>query len=198
MGFMSNPASGGDFDPYLKFNAKAGRYYTKNDEGEEYEVTNMTAVFDFDNLKTGWFTFEAGQAPEKVFDPSLSEAADKPHDKAKRGFEIKVFSEKNLGGKCEFASTAGAVIDAMNELYDEWQAGLSKNKGKVPVIKSDGVEAINGKHGTNYKPVLKIVSWTDRPEELDGDGGSGQVQEDNAPPPEKAKEPAMADDDVEF
>lgn len=166
MGFMSNPAQGGDFDPYLKMNAKAGRFYTKNDQGEEYEVTNMTAIFDMDQLKTGWFLFAAGTAPVKQYDPSLSEAAPKPGEGFKRGFELLVYSEKNLGGRREFSSTAGAVIDAMNELYDAWQADLKNNIGKLPVVQCTGVTPVTGKHGTNYRPVFAIVSWADRPTDL--------------------------------
>jgi hypothetical protein len=78
MGFMSNPAGGdGNFTVYVKYNAKAGRWYTKEDKPEatEYEVTNMTAMFDIPNIRTGWFLFAAGVAPAKTFDPSLA----RPH-----------------------------------------------------------------------------------------------------------------------
>lgn len=170
MAFMTNSSNGGDFDVYVKYNAKAGRWYTKADEqnAEEYEVTNMTAIFDIENIRTGWFLFAAGTAPVKEFDPSLSTAAPKPGENFKRGFEIKVFSEKNLGGVREFSSTAGAVIDAMNSVHDQWVAGKDANPGKLPVIQCTGVVPVTGKHGTNYSPTLQIVSWTDRPAELSG------------------------------
>lgn len=171
MAFMSNPAGGdGSFTPYVKYNAKAGRWYTKKDEpdAEEFEVQNMTAIFDMDNLQTGWFLFAAGVAPSKTMDPSLAEAAPKPSDQHKRGFQIEVFSDKNLLGKREFSSTAGAVIEAMNDLHDHWLAGRDANAGKLPVVKCTGVQAVTNKHGTNYRPVLEIVSWSDRPAELAG------------------------------
>lgn len=171
MGFMSNPAGGdSSFTVYVKYNAKAGRWYTKEDKPEatEYEVTNMTAVFDIANIKTGWFLFAAGVAPAKTFDPSLSQAAPKPGEGFKRGFELNVFSEKNLGGLREFSSTAGAVIESMNALYDAYMAAPESKDGKLPVVKCVGVHAITGKHGTNYQPQLEIVGWADRPAEMPG------------------------------
>jgi len=168
MAFMASNTGGGDFTPYVKYNAKAGRWYTKKDEqgAAEFEVTNMTAIFDMDNIRTGWFNFPTGGAPEKTFDPSLDEAAARPSENHKRGFQVDVFSEKNLLGKREFSSTAGTVIDAINPLHTDWEAGKAANPGKVPVVKCSGVLPIVGKHGTNYQPVFEIVSWTDRPAEL--------------------------------
>lgn len=171
MPFMSNPAGGdGNFKVFVKYNAKAGRWYTKEDKQDapEYEVTNLTAIFDIDNIKTGWFLFAPGVAPAKTYDPSLTEAAPKPGDGFKRGFEIDLFSEKNLGGVREFASTAGAVIESMNTLYDEWEAGKGANPDKLPVVKCTGVTPVTSKHGTNYQPVFGIVAWADRPVELSG------------------------------
>ena len=168
MAFMSNPASGGEFTPFVKYNAKAGRWYTKKDEPEaaEFEVTDMTAIFDMDNLQTGWFLFAAGTAPVKQMDPSLTEAAPSPGEGFKRGFQLNAYSEKNLLGTREFSSTAGSVIEAMNDLHDHWIAGRDENAGKVPVVKCVGVEAITNKHGTNYKPQFEIVSWVERPADM--------------------------------
>lgn len=213
MAFMSNPNSGGEgnFKVYVKYNAKAGRWYTKKDEKDapEFEVTNMTAIFDMDNLRTGWFLFAAGVAPSKTFDPSLAEAAPKPGADFKRGFELDIFSEKNLLGVREFASTAGVVIEAMNALHDHWLAGKDANPGKLPVVKCSGVLPITGSHGTNYQPVLEIVSWADRPAELAGSAPAAAAPATPAkapaahtPPPAAAAPPpvmATADaDDVDF
>lgn len=213
MAFMANPSSGeGSFKVFVKYNAKAGRWYTKKDEKDapEFEVTNMTAVFDMDNIRTGWFLFAAGVAPSKTFDPSLSEAAPKPGPDFKRGFELDLFSEKNLLGVREFSSTAGVVIEAMNSLHDHWLVEKDKQPGKLPVVKCVGVIPVTGSHGTNYQPQLEIVSWVDRPAELSGSTAPAAQQQptppaaakaEHAPPPAaKAPEPATAgaDNDVEF
>jgi len=207
MGFMQNAASGeGSFTTYVKYNAKAGRWYTKEDkpDAQEFEVTNMTAAFDLENIKTGWFLFAAGVAPAKTYDPSLAQAAAKPGDGFKRGFEVQVYSEKNLLGLREFSSTAGAVIDGMNALYDQWEAGKAANPGKVPVVRCASVTPVVNKHGTNYAPKFEIVSWTDRPAEMKGAAAPAaatptpaSAPAQHTPPPAPA--PAMADgDDVDF
>jgi hypothetical protein len=214
MPLMSNPAGGeGGFTTYVKYNAKAGRFYTKKDEKDapEFEVTNFTAIMDLESVKTGWFLFAAGVAPAKTYDPSLSQAAARPGDGFKRGFEVLCFSEKNLLGVREFSSTAGVVIEAINAVYDAWEAGRAANAGKVPVIKCVGVHPVTNKHGTNYAPQFEIVSWADRPADLPAGAAptaaasapspaAAAVQHVGPPTAATAPEPAMAGagDDVEF
>lgn len=165
MGFMTPSATGADFKTYVAFNAKAGRWYTKDDGKDEplFEVTDMTAVFDMPGLQTGWFKFTSGVAPEKVMDPSFSAAAPNPGQDFKRGFQLDLYSEKNLHGLREFSSTAGIVIEAMNQLYDLWVAAPETATGKYPVVRCVGVTPVTNKHGTNYQPKFEIVGWTDRP-----------------------------------
>lgn len=207
MAFMTAPTGGGDFTPYVKYNAKAGRWYTKRDEegAEEFEIADMTAAFDLENLQTGWFLFATGVAPVKVMDPSLAEAAASPGEGYKRGFRVELFSEKNLLGKRELSGTAGSVIDAMNDLHDDWLAGKDANAGKLPVVKCTGVQPVTNKHGTNYRPVLEIVAWTDRPADMTGNKAAPAPTATPAPapaaathaPPPGAAAPAEADA-VEF
>jgi len=207
MGFMqSNSGGEGQFKVFVSYNAKAGRWYTKKDEKDapQFEVTNLTAIFDMPNLRTGWFLFAAGVAPAKTFDPSLTEAAPKPGEGFKRGFELDLFSEKNLLGVREFASTAGIVIDSMNELYDAWMAAPEQAQGKLPIVKCAGVTPVTNKHGTNYQPQLQIVGWADRPAELAGDAApvAKATPAVSAPPPAAPKPahvgPPGDTDDVDF
>jgi hypothetical protein len=199
MGFMQSASGDGeDFKVYVKYNAKAGRWYTKEDkpDASEFEVMDMTAVFDFANLKTGWFLFAPGVAPVKQLNANMRHFELKPSPDFKQGFQINVFSNKNLLGVREFASTAGAVIDAMNAVYDDYDNAPESKAGKLPIVKCVSVNAIVGKHGTNYSPVLKIIGWTDRPAEL----------ADAAPKQEAPRQLAAAnagfgadlDDDVPF
>jgi len=170
MGFMTPSASGADFKVFISFNAKAGRWYTKRDGQDEpqFEVTDMTAVFDMPGLQTGWFKFAANVAPEKVMDPSFSLAAPNPGLDFKRGFQLDLYSEKNLLGLREFSSTAGIVIEAMNALYDLWMVAPEMAAGKLPVVRCIGVQPVTNKHGTNYQPKFEIVGWTDRPAAFGG------------------------------
>lgn len=169
MGFMqSTSGDGEDFKVYVKYNAKAGRWYTREDkqDAEEFEVHDMTAVFDFANLKTGYFHFAPGVAPVRHLNEHMRQWPVKPGPDFKQGFQLDVFSNKNLLGVREFASTAGAVIDAMNAVYDDYDSAPESKAGKLPIVKCASVKPIVSKHGTNYSPVLQIIGWTDRPAEL--------------------------------
>jgi hypothetical protein len=168
MGFMQSTTSSEDFKVYVAFNAKAGRWYTKEDkpDAELFEVKDMTAVFDFGSLKTGWFLFAPGVAPVKQINPTLAANTPRPGDGFKQGFQLNLFSNKNLLGVREFASTAGVVIDSMNNLYDEYAAAPERKEGKLPVVKCVDVKPVTGSHGTNYSPVFQIAGWVERPPEL--------------------------------
>ena len=61
MGFMTAPSGGGDFKVFVSYNAKAGRWYTKQDGKDEpqFEVADMTAVFDMPNTSPSITNAEA-------------------------------------------------------------------------------------------------------------------------------------------
>lgn len=156
----------GDFIPYLKYNGKSGRWYTRNEVGEEVEVMDMTAIFDLAQIKTGWILFNEGAAPETLWDNGAM--AQQPSPKHKRGFAVTVFSPAKIGGLKEYSSCSNASIVSIKELHTIWEAAPEAKQGLVPVVKCEGVQSIKSKFGTNYQPVLKIVKWVDRPEGLPG------------------------------
>jgi len=161
-----NDGSTEDFKNYIKYNAKAGRWYTKKD-GEEVEVMNPTFVADLDKIKTGWMLFAAGVAPDIVYDPSLSVQSPKPSENHKKGFEFEVFSQNQLGGVCVFSSTSGIVGGVIKTIYSQYESFKAQNVGSLPVIECSGVTPETSKHGTNYKPTMKIIKWVKRPDAFD-------------------------------
>lgn len=166
---------GGDFDPYVKFNAKAGRWYIK--EGEmEVEVDKPVFVADFENIQTGWLLFLEGQAPSKVWDDNLQTPAEKPGDNHKRGFQVRLFSEKQFKGVVELASSSMHLCNAINDLYMQYEDGLASNAGKLPVVQYTDSTPMKDKHGTNYKPNFVIEKWVDRPSAFDA-SSEDQVEE---------------------
>jgi len=177
--------SGGDYLPYAKYNAKSGRWYVKKDD-KEVEVQNPEFVADFANIKTGWFFFAEGQAPSIYLDPTLGEAVAKPSDSHKRGFKIALFSPKQFGGVVELTGASMHLNNAIVELYSQYEADLAKNAGKLPVVKCEGTEASKDKFGTNYKPVMKITKWVDRPKDFD-DTEAGEDIPFDAPESSKAE-----------
>jgi len=179
--------STGDFQPILKMNAKAGRWYIRNEAGEDVEVSDLKAVFDLENIQTGWLNF-GPNGPDWKADASLAEAAPQPSPEHKRGFKMHVFSPKQLGGTREFMSSSMMANAAVNQLYAAWEA---QGKKQCPVVKCTGFTPITGKHGTNYEPVLEIDKLVDRPKDMVILGGSVA----SVPTPQAAPEPVEQLDD---
>lgn len=195
---LNIPTAGGGFDriPVVKYDARAGRLFRvdrSNASGQwvtdNVEITNgFQAVFDLENAEEGWLHFPQGAAPDirtvKVGDPW----PEKPSDKHRGGYRVRVLLGKQSGGDVrEMASNAKAAIDGLNPLHDAYLAGVKDNPGKLPVVSLEKTVTVKSKardeagrdiESTNYQPVWKIERWIDRPALL---GGEGQQQPD-APP----------------
>jgi hypothetical protein len=167
----------GEFEPFCKYNGKAGRWYAKQGE-QEVEVLNPVFVADFANIRTGWFYFKAGAAPQKVFDVSLQQAAPKPNatyvddkgvtrDCFKRGFELRLFSKNSFGGVVVLSGASMHLNNAISDLFNTYEAAPEGKQGLLPVVKCTGTTPMKDKQGTNYRPVFVIEKWVSRPAELD-------------------------------
>lgn len=161
--------SPGSYDPYVKFNGKAGRWYVKGEDGNEKEITPTSFVADFANIKTGWIMFVAGQAPSKVWDENISTPAAKPSDGHKRGFSLRLFSPNTFGGVVELSSSSMHICAAINEVYTAYANDVQNNKGMLPVVKYTGSAPQKDPKGTNYKPNFVIEKWVARPAELESE-----------------------------
>ncbi|MAN64622.1 MAG: hypothetical protein CMI60_22045 [Parvibaculum sp.] len=165
--------SDGSFTPSVKFNAKDGEWF-KREEGEDVEVSEFQAVFDLENIKTGWLRMMSGEAPDFVSDPSLSEQAARPSDEHKRGFKVNIYSDKQLGGVREWMANSMMATGAVGKLYAEYEA--KKEDGKAPVVDCGETNKVKTKHGNNYEPVLKMSKMVKRPDAFDS---VGAVKEDD-------------------
>jgi len=161
-----NIGGSGNVRPICKYNAKADKWFIRGADGEDVEIDAPTFVADFDNIATGWFRFREGQAPERVMDPSLEQAAPLPGEGFKRGFVVMTYSPKFFGGLAEFGSASIHLSNAIKEVFAEYEADKPKNPGKLPVIVCTGSQAMKDRYGTNYRPTLKIAKWVERPAEL--------------------------------
>ncbi|MDE2284738.1 MAG: hypothetical protein KGK33_09010 [Hyphomicrobiales bacterium] len=163
-----NIGGSGIIKPYVKYNAKADKWFVRSPEGGDQEIARPTFLLDLKNVRTGWLRFREGQAPERVIDPSLDRSAPNPGEDFKRGFVVTAFSPKFFGGAVEFSSASIHLSNSMRDLYAafEEQSTKPENRGKVPVVACTGSEPMKDKYGTNYRPHLEIVKWVDRPAEL--------------------------------
>lgn len=163
-----NIGGSGIVKPYVKYNAKADKWFVRAPEGGDQEIARPTFLLDLKNIRTGWLRFREGQAPERMMDPSLDRTAPNPGEDFKRGFVVMAFSQKFFGGAVEFASASIHLSNAIRDIYAafEEQSGKAENRGKVPVIACTGSDPMKDKFGTNYRPRLEITKWADRPAEL--------------------------------
>lgn len=158
----------GTVKPYVKYNAKADKWFVRSPEGGDMEIARPMFLLDLKNIRTGWLRFREGQAPERLIDPSLDRVAPSPGEDFKRGFVVSAFSQKFFGGAVEFSSASIHLSNAVRDLYAafEEQSGLPENRGKVPVVACTGADPMKDKYGTNYRPRLELVKWADRPAEF--------------------------------
>lgn len=157
----------GDFRPHIRWMASTASWRISSDDGPQ-PLTWQHAIFDLAGVQTGWGIFAEGQAPEWVWDPSLTEKAERPNDgrEWRRGFKLNVFSRSSFGGLREFATTATGACMGIQELYQAYEAEAPKHPGRVPVVRFDGATHTKIGKGSTSVPTLKIVEWRDRPAEL--------------------------------
>jgi hypothetical protein len=211
LGFTKSSGGSADFLPIIKFDARAGRIFRVDREdgvSTPHDITrNFRAVFDFENVEMGYINFDTGSAPDFQMMPMEEWAENKPKppsDKHREGFRMRVRLSKECGGDLrELSGTSAALREGIDSLHDDYMSGLSKNAGKLPVVSLEdtvGRES-GGKNGiksTNYQPVFKIVSWVDRPKDMERKAAP-QKEERSAPSTgsTRAKPPIM-DDDEDF
>jgi len=164
----------GDWDPFVKYNVKAGRWFNK----DNVELHNPVFVADLANIKTGWLWFGKGIC-KKQMDPDLSTRAPQPNDTYtveetgevksfwKRGFALRLFSVNSFGGVVELSGNSMQLGEAIKELYEAYLAAAPANPGLLPVVTFTGVIPVTDEHGTHFKPGLSITKWVARPVEFD-------------------------------
>ena len=182
----------GDITPYIKYNAKAGRWYVKPEgKTDEVEIDKPRLAFDMANIRTGWIFYQEGSGPEKVWDPNNKQEAPRPPGpkKFKRGFEVMVFGADNIPGVGqlglrEFSSTAANCITAILGMYADYEAGMAANPGAVPFYQSLGVKPVQGAYGTNYEPQFVLKAWVLRAKipAFTHPPSDADIGFDNAPP----------------
>ena len=180
---FSTETSTADFLPVCKFDARSGLWFRidRVDTGQGFapEPVDITrgfkAIFDAENVETGWINFPAGGAPisaliqmrdllagKLVFPPS-------PGENFKQGVRFMLKLAKDVGGDKpvrEVMATSKAFIGGIEALYSEYLKEAAANAGKLPVIVMDGITMIKtgsgAKTSSNYRPNLKIVGWVPR------------------------------------
>lgn len=176
-GFSTEPTSGGDFLPILKYDARAGRMFRVDrvSDGQGFsnvpvDIThNFKAQVDFENIETGWINFATGGAPDFRLVPIGYELPQRPSEQHKNGIRFMLKLTQECGGEKrirEVAGVAKAFLAGIEAVYLEYQAQRGENPGKLPVIVMEGSTPIKSgtgdKQSTNYQPKFKITGWAPR------------------------------------
>jgi len=190
---------GGDFTPHIRFMASTSSW-RMSAEGGPVDFDFTQAVFDLDQIKTGWCCIAEGEAPEWVMDASLEQPAAKPTDGRdwKRGFKVDVFSPKMFGDEQpvrELGTNATGACMGIQALYADYESQVGKNAGKVPVVKFNGATPTKVGKGNTNVPKLEIDKWVDRPADLPIEDNQKSAQQSE---PAQAAAAPVDDDDDEF
>lgn len=177
-GFSTEPSSGGDYLPVTKYDARAGRMFrvdrTQDASGnyvtDQVDITgSFKAVFDFENVETGWIYFAAGAAPDFRLVPMGSMLPDRPTPNHKNGIRFMMKLSQACGGDKqirEIAGTSKAFLSAVEAVFEEYDGARKDNPGKLPVVAMDGATPIKSgtgqKTSTNYVPKFRITGWAPR------------------------------------
>lgn len=185
----------GDFVPYISFNAKSDKWAIKVGDEKVALKGNFQFVADIANIKTGWFLFQEGMAPNVVFNPDLVTRLPQPSAKHKAGAKLTVYIKGDNPGVYEFSTNSVNVMESLSVLHDDFLAGEKENAGKLPVVEVGDSREIkssfknpDGSNGTatNYAPSFKIVKWVPRPAEFDAAPEQNNAPAMPAPAPKAA------------
>jgi hypothetical protein len=194
-GFSTEPSAGGDFLPIVKYDARAGLWFRidRVDSGQGFlpepvDITrNFKAIFDLENLETGWIAFPSGSAPlsslVRMKDLLAKEAQfpAQPGETYKHGLRFMLKLAKDIGGDKpvrEVMGTSKAFLNGIESLFRDYLRDAPANAGKLPVVMMDGIAMIKSGSGnrvsSNFRPNLKIAAWAPRGD-LEWKGRAGIV-----------------------
>lgn len=170
---MALGISGGQSTPHIKYDARAGRVTRVDGPEALVDLTNVfRAVFDLEQIEVGWVFFQSKTAPDFAMG-RIGAIPPQPSNYHKRGFRLNLLLAQDNGGDVrEFASAATCVIDAIDQLHNDYMAAPESKQGKLPIVALTGTAPVHstikatGQRSTNYKPTFVIQGWVDRPELL--------------------------------
>jgi hypothetical protein len=202
LGFSVDSPSGSGGSKFLqaiKFDAKSGDLIAvmrepsaepgKWEKREEEVAMPSKFVMDMGNLEVGWITFQPTYHSEMavVGQPLVS----RPTADHKQAVRIKLYHKKY--GLREWTPTAKTVLRVIDKMHDEYLAGASENKGKMPVVEFSGTETVKiqtPQGELRFKaPVLRVSGWVAPPAEFSEAPAASEAA---------AKADATLDDDIEF
>ena len=165
-----------DFMLTLKYNASEGTFHAMDRvQGngawvtESHDVTeDFCAVFDLENIETGWIMFPKEGGPRTVLAPPSEDIGDAPSKDYRQG--VRVIVKLVDDEPREILSTSQAFWNGIDALHDAYLAGVEDHPGQLPVAVLKSVQVvetdINGKKGKSCTPIFEIIEWVPRPADM--------------------------------
>jgi hypothetical protein len=210
LGFPVGATAGGEFTAICKYDARAGRIFrverTNTGNGyvsENVDITPMfKAIFDLDNMQSGWIHFPPGSAPSLVLVPlaaieaKVVEKPPQPSANHKNGVRFKLKLAKPCSGDGEqlreMAGTSNAFLNGMLTLYRQYKAERGRYPGQLPIVSLASAMPVTGtgaRTTTNYQPTWRIDGWVPRPADL-----KNEISQPAMMPVQPLPAPMSADD----
>jgi len=193
-----NLSSGGGSGNYIRYSPQVNAWTRKDEDGNYIEFKFTQAVFDYENVQTGWMLIATGQY-EFLADNTLGKKGAQPSPEHKRGFRV-TFYNKELGGVVEYSANGAGANMGLEALWKKVQAQAQDNAGKLPVVEFKGATAMKVGKGTTRVPEFDVVKWVARPAAMQ-DGGADESSFEPPKPvakpaPSKPAPSAMSDDEM--
>ena len=168
---MGLPLFNTSSNEYIRWMASRSDWVMSTENGPEI-VEFKQAIFDVENLRTGWAAMAPEAVPEFEWDPSIEKAAPRPTTAGewKRAFEVKVYAKNSLGGVKVWSSNSTGACMGIDALHDQYVEAANDNGDQVPVVEYTGPKHAKIGKGNTSIPQFKIVKWVDRPDALKGNG----------------------------
>ena len=162
---LNTGGNGADIVPHIRYDARAGRLLrAERSQGadgrwttELVDISQPPPVFvmDLERIEVGWMAYGSG-GPDLRMVPFGGALPPQPSPEHKQGFRVRVYAPKLLGGVREFASSAKAVIAAMDALHSAFEAaperGAGAGAGGVPRRRDARDHRTPQGSSTNYAP----------------------------------------------
>jgi hypothetical protein len=194
----------------LKYDGRAGKFSLINrihEHGEWFSNQvdiaqgDFRAVFDLDNLETGWIHYPKGDIPDLKLVKVGQDHGDPPSDQHKEGVRLLVLMDDDLSGDVrELMSTAGGLWNGLDTLHNVYMVDRDKNPGKLPVVVLSGTIDSGSATNPGYEPVFSISEWVPRPAELPLQGipSSQSAKKKRAPGTASRSHKSDMDDEIPF
>ena len=163
--------------PYIQWGSDAVQWFKKDGESRA-PFTFEKAVFDVEALKVGWIKIDVG-VYDAILDDYKAAPVARPDEKTvkngkegfayNKGFAVSVLFPEGFGDERKFSwsTSQKGSLEAMSKILNDYEAGKAANAGKLPVVAFKGHENKKFGKGSTNIPQLEIVSWVDRPAELE-------------------------------